>query len=82
MSEFGGMFSQPAVSASLLTNNTNGIPGRALFINCTGTGTITVTMSDGTTLTFSIQANTLYQFNWSVLKTALGTATATTYNLY
>ena len=44
--------------------------GRALLIDCTGTGALTYTLQDGSTITIHPQANTIYEFNDSVVQVA------------
>lgn len=54
--------------------------GRAVLFNCTGTGSVTFTFPDGSSVAITAQINTLYEFNWSVTGFTLGTATGSAWN--
>ena len=59
----------PALSAVLMTSAGAPIPAsRAVLIECTGNGTITLIMSDSSIISaLVIQTNTLYEWNYSVI---------------
>lgn len=54
---------------------------RTVIVDCTGTGTCTLTFDDGTSFTFHMQANTLYTFNGNIttFHAATGACTATAF---
>lgn len=57
---------------------------RAILIDCTATGTVKSGFPDGSTVTITLPAAGVYEFNWAVNQVyATGTtATATLYALY
>jgi hypothetical protein len=55
--------------------------GRAVLIDCTATGTFIPVFADGTSATIHLQANTVYEFNWSIISWA-GGQTGNVYNEY
>lgn len=59
----------PSISATLMTSNGAPVPAsRAVLIECTGTGTITIIMADSTIISaLTVQNNTLYEWNYSVI---------------
>ena len=75
-------YSAPTLSVAELADGVPGVPGRAILIDCTVAGTVTLTYPDDTTLVLNLQANTLYEFNDAVKQFDLGTATATASNKY
>ena len=58
----------PALSAQLVSVGATVYPaGRALRIDCTTGGSITYTIGDGSTIILHPQANTIYDYNDSVV---------------
>lgn len=55
--------------------------GRAVLIDCTVTGTFIPVFANGSTATIHLQANTVYEFNWSIISWS-GTQTGAVYNEY
>ena len=59
----------PALSAVLMSSAAAAIAAsRAVLIECTVTGTVTIIMSDSSIISaLVVQANTLYEWNYSVI---------------
>jgi hypothetical protein len=75
----GVLSNYPAQGIVALTSGTLNATGagRAVFIDCTASGNLTLQFVDGSTKVINVQLNTLYQFNWAINKFTSGTATAT-----
>ena len=71
----------PAQGAEPMSAGVRVRPGRAVLIDCTGSGTMTFTFFDDTTATINVQPSTLYQFNWAAVQYTT-TGTVTVYKLY
>ena len=67
-------------SATALTIGVSAAVGRALLINCTVAGNVTVAMQDGSYLTFSVGVGTTLLL-FSVSQVSSTTTTATFYSL-
>lgn len=75
--------SAPASAVVAMSSGASAIKsGRAVFIDCTSVGTMTVTLIDTTTIVFTFPAVGIYEFNWAVTGYSLSGGAATVYNLY
>lgn len=74
--------SGPYQSATLITPGTPLPPGRAFGFVCTTAGTVTLTLSEGGTITLPIQAQAALQtLPFAVTNLVLGTAVGSFWNL-
>lgn len=66
----------PTVGVVQLVSNVAATVGRAVLIDCTSAGNITLQFDNGSQITINLQANQLYEFNWAITKFIAGSATA------
>lgn len=78
MADYSGVsFDAPAQGIVAMSSGVTVQAGRAILIDCTVSGNITITFGDASSKVINVQANTLYQFNWAATSFTAGTATAT-----
>jgi len=73
----------PSLSAEQIVDDVAIEAGRAILVNCTGTGTFIYTLVNGGTITLNLTAGNIYEFNDAVVGvSSSGTATYTAWNKY
>lgn len=71
----------PAGDARVLVSTVAQKQGRAVLIDCTASGTITLVFPTGNSIILHLPAAGVYEFNWAIVSFTQGAGTYTVYNL-